>query len=93
MLQVFSRVVNFLAKDELHLVVMSDGMIGRTPRNAAMSDRVAVIAGVPSPLILRPCLEEVEDYRNRYQVVGPIFIHDWMDGSAFPVESNNIILV
>ena len=86
-------VVNFLAKDELRLVVMGDGMIGRTPRNAAILDRVAVIAEVPSPLLLRPCLKGIEDYQNKYQVVGPIFVHDWMDGSAFPVESNNVILV
>lgn len=91
------EIVNFLARDRFRLFVMRDGTFGRAIKGSATGDRLALIAGVPAPLVLRPRSPGRRDwYDSKYEVVGAAFVQRWTDGSAFDrdiVENTWIHLV
>ena len=53
-----------------------DGYIGLAPIAAKPGDKVCVLLGCRTPLILRPCGDEY------HKVVGECYIDDFMDGAA-----------
>ena len=61
-----------------------DGHIGLAPIATKPNDKVCVLLGCQSPLVLRPCGTQY------YAVVGECYIDGFMDGAAFlgPLPSN-----
>lgn len=55
------------------------GRAGLVPGQTIEGDRVCVFSGVPIPLVIRRKGEH-------YQLVGPCYVHDMMDGQALESE-------
>ncbi|KAI0179787.1 heterokaryon incompatibility protein-domain-containing protein [Hypoxylon sp. FL1284] len=79
--------INLLAQGELKLIVTSTGAPGRVPMEVEVGDRLALVAGVPVPLVLRSRDPSRGDwYDSEYEVIRPAYVQGWMDGSAFAAE-------
>ncbi|KAI1130974.1 heterokaryon incompatibility protein-domain-containing protein [Nemania abortiva] len=73
------------------LFTTSDGYAGSGPEEMMEGDRVAVIAGVALPMILRETRDNTSWY---YSVVGPACIHGLMGGAGLSIhEMTEIVLV
>ena len=80
----FLYIVGLLAQSDMRPLVTSDGYIGCGSKNVAVGDRLALIAGVPAPMALRPkSPESLKWFDTEYEVVCSTFVLGWMDGSAF----------
>ena len=58
------------------LFMTSSGYLGLGPKFMKPQDRIVIFDGAETPYALRP-------YGNDYKVVGPCFVHGWMDGNYF----------
>ena len=58
------------------LFMKSSGYLGLGPKFMKPQDRIVIFDGAKTPYVLRP-------YGNNYKVVGPCFVHGWMDGDYF----------
>ncbi|KAL9599863.1 MAG: hypothetical protein Q9219_003557 [cf. Caloplaca sp. 3 TL-2023] len=55
------------------------GLAGQGPCNIEAGDHIAIIAGIPSPMVLRPVPERGTKF---FQNVGPCYVHGIMHGEA-----------
>ena len=60
-------------------IATRDGNIGLAPRATKASDRVCILPGCGTPLVVRPTGSD----STQYQVVGPCYIDGMMTGEAF----------
>jgi hypothetical protein len=58
------------------LFMTNSGYLGLGPKFMKPQDRIVIFDGAETPYVLRP-------YGNDYKVVGPCFVHGWMDGDYF----------
>ncbi|KAI1213360.1 heterokaryon incompatibility protein-domain-containing protein [Annulohypoxylon truncatum] len=94
-LKTFIELVNDLARNERRLFVASENVVGCGSKGAAVGDRLALVAGLPAPLVLRPTDPKVKNWFNAdYEVICSAFVAPWMDGSACRAgDMNEIRLV
>ncbi|KAI1370809.1 hypothetical protein F4677DRAFT_464904 [Hypoxylon crocopeplum] len=87
--------INLLSQGKLKLIVTSNGATGRVPAEAAVGDRLALVAGVPVPVVLRPQdLNQEYWYLIEYEVIGHAYVQGWMVGSVFKTQDvRNTMLV
>ncbi|KAI1410543.1 heterokaryon incompatibility protein-domain-containing protein [Hypoxylon sp. FL1857] len=82
-LSTFISLINELARNERRLFITSENVVGCGSKTAALGDRLALVAGLPAPLVLRPTDSTVANWYNAdYEVVCSAFVAPWMDGSA-----------
>ncbi|KAI1406093.1 heterokaryon incompatibility protein-domain-containing protein [Hypoxylon fuscum] len=80
----FVDVVNDLAANDRRFFITSDGSLGCGSKNVTVGDRLALVAGVAAPLVLRSEDPEISDwFASEYTNVCSAFILGWMDGSVF----------
>lgn len=60
--------------------IAEDGLMGWAPKQARPGDRVATMLGSQTPTVLRPAPSPGAE---RYEVVGPCYLHGFMFGEAF----------
>ncbi|KAI2464132.1 heterokaryon incompatibility protein-domain-containing protein [Annulohypoxylon bovei var. microspora] len=94
-LATFVALVDDLARNERRLLLASENVVGCGSKGAAVGDRLALVAGLPAPLVLRPTDTAVANWFNAdYEVVCSAFVAPWMDGSACRAgDMNEIRLV
>ena len=65
--------------------ITAEGFFGLAPITCRENDRVVVLLGCQSPMVLRP-----QDGTENHLVVGECYVHGWMDGEAFlgPLSNN-----
>ncbi|XXH00834.1 hypothetical protein Hte_007185 [Hypoxylon texense] len=85
------RVITDLSDEERRLFVTSDGTVGLAYRQAAIDDRLALVEGVPAPLLLRPSKSaSLSLPEDGYEVISPAWVDRWSWGEALklgqPVE-------
>jgi hypothetical protein len=73
-----TKVLKKILAEERCLFILSNGRAGTGPMEMQQGDEVFLIAGVPSPMMLRRSREE-----SHYGVVGPTLVHGLMNGEAF----------
>ncbi|KAI1458255.1 heterokaryon incompatibility protein-domain-containing protein [Annulohypoxylon moriforme] len=94
-LKTFIWLINDMARSERRLFVTSENVVGCGSKGAAVGDRLALVAGLPAPLILRPTNPKMKNWFNAdYEVICSAFVAPWMDGSACRAgDMNDIRLV
>ncbi|KAI0901515.1 heterokaryon incompatibility protein-domain-containing protein [Annulohypoxylon nitens] len=82
-LKTFIRLIDDLARNERRLFVTSENVVGCGSKGAAVGDRLALVAGLPAPLVVRPTDPKMKNWFNsNYEVICSAFVAPWMDGSA-----------
>jgi hypothetical protein len=76
--------------DQRIMFLTSKGYLGTGPTHMKVGDRVALVRGVPMPLVLRNYGEED---RERYKIIGPAFISGLMEGELRDQKLADIVLV
>ncbi|KAI6086223.1 heterokaryon incompatibility protein-domain-containing protein [Hypoxylon rubiginosum] len=74
-----------LSCNEGRLFVTSDGTVGCAYKHIEVNDRLALVAGVPAPLILRPrkiTSPPLLPGDDGYEVVASAFVPEWNEGKA-----------
>jgi hypothetical protein len=66
------------------LFVTSKGYVGTGPPSTRVTDKVAILSGLRSPLILR----EVGPY---YEIVGAAYVHGIMYGEVWPEDESKLL--
>jgi len=80
----FIGLINDMARNNRRLFITSDGCVGCGSKGLAIADRLALVAGVPAPLVLRPADPNTSDwFETENAFVYSAFVLGWMDGSAF----------
>ncbi|KAI1374563.1 heterokaryon incompatibility protein-domain-containing protein [Hypoxylon crocopeplum] len=83
-LDYFVDVINDLATNDRRFFITSEGFLGCGSKSIAVGDRLALVAGVPASLVLRPEDPGISDwYESKYTNVCSAFVLGWMDGSVF----------
>jgi hypothetical protein len=83
----FRSVINDIALHDRRLFTTSEGYLGCGSKGIKTGDRLALVAGIPAPLVLRPVdIYPTDWFETEYVVTCSAFVLGWMDGSAFEVE-------
>lgn len=86
-LDIFIDIINDMARNDRRLFVTSDGYLGCGSKGLAVGDRLALVAGVPAPLVLRPVDLDTSDwFKSQNVVICSAFVLGWMDGSAYECD-------
>jgi hypothetical protein len=68
--------------------VGKNGYMGIGPRGSQEGDRLCILAGCPTPVVLRLVQSAgTESEMPAYQLVGPCYLHGLMNGEAFAPEN------
>lgn len=79
-----------LVKERRNLFITSCGYIGSGPDTMLEGDKIALVRGIPVPMLLR----DAEDGSGRYTVVGPAFVHGLMRGEDWGKQKEqNVVLI
>jgi hypothetical protein len=62
----------------LRMATLSSGVVGMVPRRANINDIVAVLKGVPVPMVLR----KKDGFEDKYTLVGQAYFDGFMDGEV-----------
>ncbi|KAH8743074.1 hypothetical protein F5882DRAFT_500669 [Hyaloscypha sp. PMI_1271] len=84
----FVNVINDLALNDRRPFITSEGFLGIGSKGLDVGDHIALVAGVPAPLILRPDDPFISDWFNPdYTCVCSAFVLGWMDGTMLKPET------
>ncbi|CAM1504117.1 Fc.00g017080.m01.CDS01 [Cosmosporella sp. VM-42] len=81
----FVDIINDLARNGRQLFLTSGGYLGCSSQDlVARKDRLALVVGVPAPLVLRPCNAHTPHwFDTEYEVASSAFVPGWTEGEAF----------
>ena len=86
-LDYFIEVINELALNDHRLFLSSDGYRGCGSKSLTVGDRIALVAGVPVPLLLRPVDPGTSEWSDtEYTTLCSAFLLGCVDGSLFKPE-------
>lgn len=88
----FICLIDDIALNDRRLFTTSEGYLGCGSKDIRMGDRLALVAGIPAPLVLRPEDAYPTDwFETKHVFVCSAFVLGWMDGSAFKSERTGVI--
>ncbi|KAI0145513.1 hypothetical protein GGR57DRAFT_300637 [Xylariaceae sp. FL1272] len=79
----FVEIINNLAKKTRRLFVTSEGFLGCASTRIVVGDMLALVSGLPAPLVLRPKVTGQDWYSTEYTVMSPAFVLGWMQGEVY----------
>jgi hypothetical protein len=65
------------------LCITEGGLMAMVPAKARSNDQIVILTGSPLPFVIRP----INYY---YTLIGICYLHDAMDGKAFPSEESGL---
>ncbi|KAJ2995685.1 hypothetical protein NUW58_g1206 [Xylaria curta] len=83
----FIEVINDLASNKRRMFVTSDGFRGCGSKDIEVGDRLALVAGVPAPLVLRPAASKQPWFETEYTMSCSAFVPGLMEELQF-LDSN-----
>lgn len=87
LLDFFVEIMNDQAKNDCRWFITSDGYLGCGSESVMPGDRLALVAGVAVPMVLRPLdLDKPDWFDSRYTAVCSAYVLGWMYGEGFKRE-------
>lgn len=87
LLEFFVEIMNDQAKNDCRWFITSDGYLGCGSESVRPGDRLALVAGVAVPMVLRPLdLDKPNWFDSRYTAVCSAYVIGWMYGERFQRE-------
>lgn len=84
LLDLFVGIVNGQAKNNSRWFITSNGYLGCGTDSVMPGDRLALVAGVAAPMVLRPLDSDKQDwFDSQYLAVCSAYVSGWMYGEAF----------
>lgn len=84
----FVGMINCQAKNNSRWFITSNGQLGCGTGSVMPGDRLALVAGVAAPMVLRPLdLDKQDWFDSRYLAVCSAYVSGWMYGEVFSRES------
>lgn len=83
-----NHVNEYLSRERI-IFITRDGYIGTGPAGIQAGDRIALIAGIPVPLVLR----EMAAASGRFVVVGPAYVEGYMLGELHEKGSDLEVII
>lgn len=88
LLDLFVGIINGQAKNNSRWFITSNGHLGCGTGSAMPGDRLALVAGVAAPMVLRPLDSDKQDwFDSQYLAICSAYVSGWMYGEAFNRES------
>lgn len=88
LLDLFVGIINGQAKNNSRWFITSNGYLGCGTGSVMPGDRLALVAGVAAPMILRPLDPNRQDwFDSQYLAVCSAYVSGWMYGEAFNKEN------
>lgn len=84
LLQQFTAIVGDIATNDRRIFMTSEGALGIGSGSIECGDRLALISGLPAPMVLRPDDPFTPDwFKTEHRCVCSAFVLGCMDGSQF----------
>lgn len=92
LLEFFVEIMNNQAKSDCRWFITSDGYLGCGSESVMPGDRLALVAGVAVPMVLRPLdFDKPNWFDSRYTAVCSAYVLGWMYGERFQKEQVSTI--
>lgn len=84
LMEYFSEIINGQAENNSRWFITSDGYLGCGTASMMPGDRLALVAGVAAPMVLRPLGPDTPEwFDSRYMAVCSAYVLGWMHGEVF----------
>lgn len=92
LLDAFVGIINGQAENNSRWFITSNGYLGCGTGSVMPGDRLALVAGVAAPMVLRPLDSDKQDWSDsQYLAVCSAYVSDWMYGEVFNGEQMRTI--
>lgn len=93
-LDAFAKSINRQAENNSRWFITSDGYLGCSTASVMRGDRLALVAGVAAPMVLRPLdLDTTNRVGTQYMAVCSAYVLGWMYGEVFEVGAMETIQI
>lgn len=93
-LDAFVKSINRQAENNSRWFITSDGYLGCGTASVMRGDRLALVAGVPAPMVLRPLdSDKTNRVGTRYMAVCSAYVLGWMYGEVFEMGDMETIQI
>lgn len=87
LLQTFVEMINGQVKSSSSWFITNDGYLGCGTHSVMPGDRLALVVGVATPMVLRPLDSDSPDwFGSKYMAVCSAYVLGWMHGEVFEEE-------
>lgn len=94
LLDAFVGIINGQARNNSRWFITSNGYLGCGTGSVMPGDRLALVAGVAAPMVLRPLNSDKQDWSDsQYLAVCSAYISGWMYGEVFNREQMRTIQI
>lgn len=88
------KIINRQAKNNSRWFITCDGYLGCGTASVMRGDRLALVAGVPAPMVFRPLdLDKTNRADTRYMAVCSAYVLGWMYGEVFEMGGMETIQI